>query len=135
MGLASHLEEQRPPVKSPPGTRREESCTRRHRGAGPHVFGHLREAASEMKTSITLLAMQAGLFLPRQNEQHGRALRPRQEHVCPLLARLLPRGSIFRLAAHSTESKEEVGKYSWDKGTPSNYVSASRLCTLQVVLR
>lgn len=102
------------------------------------MFEHLAEAAAEMNSSIrdfTFPAMHAGLFLPHKNEHRGRALHPRQEHICPLLVRLLPRSSIFRLAAHSTESKEEVEKYSRDKGPPSNYSSASRLCALQLVLR
>lgn len=39
---------------------------------------------------------------------------------------------MFRLGAHSTESKKEIEKeiekYSWDKGPPSNYISQVSCC-------
>lgn len=98
---------------------------------------HVTEAAFKMKSSIhdfMFLAIHVGLFLSRKNEQHGLALRHRQECICPLVIRLVLRGSIFRLGVHSTENKGEIEKYSWDKGPPSNNISASLLFTSEAVL-
>lgn len=133
--LVSHLEEQPPLGQSYPGKQRER---RTYSGTGEQDWlcwstcHHVAEAASKMKSSIhgfMCLAMRFVYVLVCFDliKTSSMGLLCITDTKMHLRVRLLLRGSLFRLGAHSAENKKEIEKYTRDKGCPSNYISASLL--------
>lgn len=75
---------------------------------------HVTKEASKMKSIHDFICMTIHLvymlvFYPIRMSSTGLlSIHHREECICLLLVRLLLRGRILRLGAHSTESKEET---------------------------